>query len=272
LLAPAFAGWAGGKLAKKPWEYAITACVPHLETVEPLRVCIDVLRCQSARPFILVVDTGSSAATRAQLEALRAEDVEIHFLAAHGYRHASEPVAMALDVAQSLCRTELLFHTHADCFLRRHDFLADMIARCSAANPVIGYRMSPRDGTDDWRAMVSHTATTLHMPTMRAIGAQWSMQRMHTFHGVPWKIQGIPGGWPDTETGFGFMLRDAGISPEFIGDDVNRKRQVDENIDHVRSYAGSKIYSETYHAKAVPWMEAAVAEALARIALAQVSA
>lgn len=266
LIAPAFAAWDGKKLSQKPWEYPITAAIPHLETIEPLRIAIEVLRCQTVRPYILIVDTGSSAATRAELEQLRAEDLEIHFVAAHAYRHASEPVAMALDVAQALCRSEFLFHTHADCFLRRFDFLADMVKRCGASNPVIGYRMSPREGTDDWRAMVSHTATILHMPTIRAIGASWSMQRMNTHHGVPWKINGIPGGWPDTETGFGYSLRDAGITPDFIGDDINRKRQVDENIDHVRSYAGSKIYSEKYHAKAVPWMEAAVAEARARIA------
>lgn len=76
--------------------------------------------------------------------------------------------------------------------------------------------------------------------------------------------------WPDTETGFNCILRDAGVVPTFIGDDRNGERQTDENIDHVRSYAGSKIYSEKYHAKAVPWMEAAVAEARARTAAAAV--
>lgn len=268
LLAPIFAGWAG-KAERKPHDYRITAAIPHLDTLDPLKVCIDVLRAQTERPYLVVVDTGSPRKVRTELESLRADDLEVYFMAANGYRHASEPVAMALDVAQTVCRTEFLFHTHADCFLRRADFLADMASRCSAANPVIGYRMSPRKGTEDWRAMVSHTATTLHTPTIRALGASWSMQRMHSYHGVPWKIDGIPGGWPDTETGFGYMLRDAGIAPEFIGDDRNGERQVDENIDHVRSYAGSKIYSEKYHQKASGWMEAAIAEARARIDLAR---
>lgn len=269
LIAPAFAGWDGKKLPKKPWDYRVTAAIPHLETIEPLRIAIDVLRCQTARPYIMVVDTGSSAATRAELEALRAEDVEIHFVAGHAYRHASEPVAVALDVAQALCRSEFIFHTHADCFLRRFDFLESMIARCGPDNPVLGYRMSPRDwATDQWKWMVGHTATVLHMPTINRIGATWSMQRMHTQYGYPWK-SGC-GGWPDTETGFNCILRDAGVVPTFIGDDRNGERQTDENIDHVRSYAGSKIYSEKYHAKAVPWMEAAVAEARARIAAAAV--
>lgn len=263
LIAPV-GGWQG-RCARKPWGYRMTAAIPHLETPEALAVCIAVLRRQTERPFIMVVDTGSSLATRAILETMRAEDVEIHYLAAHGYCHASEPVAMALDMAQALCRTELLFHTHADCFLRRHDFLADMAERCTAANPVVGYRMSPRQGTAEWHGMVSHTATTLHIPTIARLGAVWSMQRMHTEFGVPWKIDGIPGGWPDTETGFGLILNAYGVTPDFIGDDLNGQRQVDANIDHVRSYAGSKLYEQGYHARACAWMEAAVKEAHERI-------
>lgn len=264
-LAPIFAGWAG-KAERKPHDYRITAAIPHLDTLDPLKVCIEVLRAQTERPYIVVVDTGSPCNVRAELEAMRAEDLEVHFIAGNGYRHASEPVALALDFAQDRCPTDLLFHTHADCFLRRHDFLADMARRCTAENPVIGYRMSPRKGVEDWREMVSHTATTLFMPAIRSIGARWSMQRMHSHHGVPWQIDGIPGGWPDTETGFGFMLRDAGIVPEFIGDDINQKRQVDDNLDHVRSYAGSKLYEESYHARAASWMIEAIADARARIA------
>lgn len=263
LVAP-LCGWQG-TIQRKPWDYALTAAIPHLETPGPLAVCIDVLRAQTARPYIVIVDTGSSRETRAQLEALRADDVEIHYLAAHAYRHASEPVAVALDVAQALCRTPHLFHTHADCFLRRPDFLADTIASCTHASPVVGYRMSPRDwATTEWRWMVGHTATLLHMPTINAIGATWSMQRMHTQWGYAF-TSGC-GGWPDTETGFNHCLRAAGITPVFIGDDRNGERQVDANIDHVRSYAGSKIYSEAYHAKASDWMAAAIAEARTLIA------
>jgi hypothetical protein len=239
-----------GRAAKKPWDYEICAVIPHLNTIEPLRVCIEVLRCQSLRPYLMILDTGSPP-------------VEIHYLAAHGYRHSSEPVTAALDTAQTLCRSTLLFHTHADCFLRRRDFLEDLAARCNATTPVIGYRMSPRDwATDEWQWMVGHTATMLHMPTIHRIGATWSMQRMHHAFGYDWRNLG---GWPDTETGFNHALRDAGITPVFIGDDRNGERQVDDNIDHVRSYAGSKTYSSHYHAKATDWMTAALREANERI-------
>lgn len=257
-----------GTRERKPWETRITAAIPHLETIEPLKVCLDVLRWQTARPFIMVIDTGSTPQTRDQLEQLRADDVEIHYLQAHAWRHASEPVAAALDVAQALCRTEFLFHTHADCFLRRRDFLAEMIARCNSKEPVIGYRMSPRDwATTEWRWMVGHTATVLHMPTIHTIGATWSMQRMHEQFGYPWT--GKCGGWPDTETGFNCVLREHHVAPVFIGHDRNYERQVDSNIDHVRSYAGSKLYSAKYHAEASKWMKTAIAEAKARISTRQ---
>lgn len=259
-IAPQFAGVKGSK----PWERRVTACIPHIETIEPLKVCIDLLRVQTERPHIMVIDTGSSSMTLEALEELRAADLEIHRIAAHGWRHSSEPVTAALDMAHALCRTEYLFHTHSDCFLRRHDFLEEMVSECGSSLPVMGYRMSPRDwATDEWEWMVGHTATLLHMPTMHAIGATWSWMRMAQF-GYPIE-QGRSSGWPDTETGFNHVLRKAGISPLFIGHDENGKRQVDENIDHVRSYVGSKLYSENYFTKAAPWMEAALTEARARI-------
>ena len=253
-----------GRAAKKPWEYGVCAVVPHLNTIEPLRVCIEVLRCQSSRPYILIIDTGSPPTVCAHLEAMRADDLEIHYLAAHGWRHSSEPVTAALDTAHTLCRSTHLFHTHADCFLRRRDFLEEIAQRCTADTPVIGYRMSPREwATAEWQWMVGHTATMLHMPTIHRIGASWSMQRMHHAYGYAWQNLG---GWPDTETGFNHALRDAGVTPLFIGDDRNGERQVDDNIDHVRSYAGSKTYSGHYHAKAAGWMADALREAAERIA------
>jgi hypothetical protein len=264
MIAPLFAGWRG-RLPKKPQDYRVTAAIPHLETIQPLKMCIEVLRAQTERPYIMIIDTGSSHETCAELEMLRAEDVEIHYLKAHGYMHASEPVTAALDTAQALCRTEILFHTHADCFLRRFDFLEKYSSICSNDCPVIGYRMSPREwATDEWQWMVGHTATLLHMPTIHRLGATWSMQRMHEQFGYPW-TSGC-GGWPDTETGFNNILREAGVTPYFIGDDENGKRQIDENIDHVRSYAGSYIYSrDNYHVKAAPWMVDALKDARGRL-------
>lgn len=263
LIAPKLAGW-NGVIDKKPWQYKITAAIPHLETIEPLKVCIEVLRHQTERPYIIVVDTGSSAKVRKELEGMRADDLEVSFIASHAYEHSSEPVAVALDVAQAMCRSEYIFHTHADCFLRRLDFLEDSLRLCQNVSPVVGYRMSPRDWlTPDWEWMVGHTALLMHMPTINKAGLTWSMQRMKTQYGLP--LHGTCGGWPDTETGFNYAMRDAGIEPYFIGDDENYKRQTDRNIDHVRSYAGATIYCEEHLARATPWMRDAIRDAKALV-------
>jgi hypothetical protein len=265
LVAPLVGGWQGAA-TRKPRDYRIAACIPHLDTPEPLAVVIETLRWQTERPFIMILDTGSAPHIRCELEKLRAPDVEIHYIAGHGYSHSSEPVTTALDLAQSRCQSELLFHTHSDCFLKRREFLAELAAQCNADTPVIGYRMSPRDwATRDWEWMVGHTTSMFHMPTIHRIGATWTMQRMHHVFGYPMSTPHA--GWPDTEIGFNCCLRDAGITPVFIGDDRNFEREQDANRDHVRSFAGTKLYERgRYHDKATGWMKAAIAEARARIA------
>jgi hypothetical protein len=295
-----------GTLAKKPWDYRITAVIPHLETPEPLRACIELLRLQTERPYLMVIDTGSTPPVREELEAMRAEDLEIHYLAAHGYLRSSEAVAVAQDLAMALCRTEFLFCTHADCFLRRRDYLEWLMGRCgapqspkskvqspkpsetvsqngagvrkkgagnqqseisthqSAISPAVGYQMSPRDWlTDQWEGMVSHTATLLHMPTMHRIGASWSLERASEEFGLP---RSAFSSWPDTETCLNLVMRKAGIAPLLIGREENYKRQVDENVDHVRSFPGSLVYSPEYHQRARGWMDTALEEAKERAA------
>lgn len=255
-----------GRAARKPWEHRVTVAIPHLDTPEPLPEVIELLRLQYEKPYILIVDTGSSPASRAILETFRDEDLEIHYVFGHAYRHASEPVCVALDLAHALCRSEYLFHTHADVFARRRDLLGWMLAQCNEACPVVGYQLSERSWvTQEWQGMVSHTATMLHMPTIAwKHGISWSYQRVHYGYGYPW-VMGA--GWPDTETGFNRGLRTAGIKPRLIGNDVNYQRQVDDNIDHVRSYSGSKLYGQAYFTqKAVSWMDTARADARHRIA------
>ena len=251
-----------GRIEKKPWDYKVTACIPHLNTIEPLKACIAVLRSQTERPYIVIIDTGSDPEVREELEELRSEDLEIHFIYGHAWRHSSEPVCVALDLAQALCRTEFLFHTHADCFLRRADLLFSLTRITTDSNPVVGYRMSPRDwATTDWEWMVGHTATMLHMPTIHKFGVTWSMTRMETVFNEPIRCGN---GWPDTETGFNHVLRSHGITPVFIGHDINYERQVDGNIDHVRSYPGAQLYSDSHLQKMIKPMEQAISEAHAR--------
>ena len=251
-----------GRITRKPWDYPITAVIPHLETVEPLRAVVELLRLQTQRPYIIVIDTGSSDVSRAALEGMRGPDLEIHYIAGHAYRHSSGAVGVAQDVGLALCRSEYLFCTHADCFLRRRDYLEFLLRQCGPECPVVGYEMSPRDWiTDDWQGMVSHTATLLHMPTIRGVGANWDFERAHSQFGVPRGTNG----WPDTETTFNLVLRGAGIKPRLIGHEENFKRHVDENVDHVRSYPGSLVYAAQYHETAQEWMAEALMDAWERV-------
>lgn len=230
-----------GSLAKKPWDYAVTAVIPHLNTPELLAVNIDLLRSQTMRPYILIVDTGSCASlfnSAGMLEPFRAPDVEIHYLAHHGVRHSSEPVTMAMDAAFAVCRTKYLYCTHADALLMRRDYLSDLAALLHDDVAAAGYEMSERSHlTQDWRGMVSHTATMLFMPLIRSRGVSWSMRRAVDEFGCD---DSCVAGWPDTETAFNLSLRRAGLRAVLIGTEANGVRQTDSNIDHIRSYPSLK--------------------------------
>lgn len=274
LIAPYLTGLANtvgnrweGQARPRPWERSITATFAHLETPELVPVVADLLRLQTVEPHVIVVDTGSSAATIELLEEQRRPELEISYVRSHSYRHPSGPVSAACDLAMSLCLSEYLFMTHADAFLMRRDVLAELMALCDAEHPVVGYRMSDRSmlKTEDWRWMVSHTCTLLHMPTVRRAGAWWAIEAAHDAYGQP--RSPVSGGWPDTETGFNLALRAAGIEPIFIGDETNYERHTDGRIDHARSYPGSALYAAGYHAKAQRWIDRAVEEARERIAV-----
>ncbi len=259
--------WNGG--AVRAESFKVTVAIPHLDTLEPLKMVIALMRKQSVKPYIVVVDTGSPPHVCKQLCKLRAPDLEVQEIKVHSLSHSSEPVTIALDVAHAVCRTKYLFHTHTDCFPRRRDLLESWMRICNSNTPVVGYRMSPRDwvkgkGAGEWKWMVGHTATMLYMPSIHRSGATWSMQRMRD--AFRFSLEQVEGGWPDTETGFNHCLRQAGIVPYFEGDDENYTRYVDRNIDHVRSFAGSKIYATQFYAdKAKQWMKDALAEGEARL-------
>ena len=255
-----------GRCRLKPWDYRVTAVIPHLNTPRPLRWSVETLRHQSEAPYILVMDTGSDEATCRELESMRSADLEVHYLRSHAWTHASEPVAAAMEAAWSLVHTEFLYCTHADCFIRRPDWLAWLLARCGPDSPVIGYQMSDRSWlTRDWEWMVSHTTTMLHMPTMHRINASWSFERYRSMRSV---YTPDDPEWMDTETGFNWTLRQAGIVPMLLSPEFNYERQIDENIDHVRSYPSSTLYqvgSPVYQNGKERWMESALREAEARV-------
>lgn len=255
-----------GSLERKPWDYRVTAVVPVLDTPEELEIVVGLLRLQTERPYILIVDTGSLPENWQRIEALQAADVEVHRIASNGWIHASDPVAVAMDLATSRCATPFLFGTHSDCFLRRREVLADMMALCET-HKAVGYEISPRRHPD-WKGMLGHTCTMFHVATLDKINAGWSLRRLCTQHGLK-HIESANGylNWPDTELLINYQLRAAGITPYIMGGEANMARNQNADFDHCRSFTCGKLYAMTnYQKKVAGWMVEAKREARQRIA------
>lgn len=215
---PADRPWEG-RQARKPWEYRITAAIVHLDSPGLLRAVLAQLRAQTERPYLMVVDAGSLAVHRAELEAMEreADDLEVHYLRPRAWRFTSQPVAVGMDLAFAACQSPYLYATHTDVFLKRPDYLAWLLARCDAMTPVVGWQMSPRDwATDLWERIPSHTASLYHMPTMHRTRASWNMIGVASILGLGYAE--CTNGWPDTEVGLGLSLQAAGIGVRRPGD------------------------------------------------------
>jgi len=221
-----------GCCPRKPWEYRITAVVPVIDTSDSLELCVEILRMQTERPFIIVVDTGSQGQELEKIMSMHADDLEVHYIRHNGTLHPSDPVSFAMDMAQSMCRTEYMFCTHSDAFIMRRDLLEWMLSMCGDQErgkfPAVGYEMSPRQH-DDWRGMVSHTATLFHVPTLDRIGFGWSMRRLASICGLSDQAPHPERpNWPDTEILGNMILRENGIKVKLIGKENNFSRNTDQ--------------------------------------------
>lgn len=258
-------GWPHeGRPERKPWDYRVTATFAHLETPSLIPFVVELLRLQTCRPYVVVVDTGSSPGACEELESYRSEDVEIHFLRAHAWRHSSEPVAAACDLALALCKTEHLFFTHVDCFLRRRSVLAEYRAKCGPGSPIVGYALTDRShATREWRWMVGHTCLMAHVPTLRRANVWW---------GYDWgRDRGVRPAWEtyfDTETEFCWAAKAAGLAIVQTGEERNFERNITDDFDHPRSWATSKVYrsgDDEYNRRKDGWIRDATAAAALRI-------
>ncbi len=257
-----------GECRKKPWEYDVTAVIPVIDTHDSLKLCVEILRLQTVRPYIIVVDTGSRAENLKKIMSMHDEDLEVHSIRVNGTLHPSDTVCMAMDLAQSLCRTKYMFATHSDVFLMRRNFLENLLSICGdepEKYPVVGYEMSPRQH-DDWRGMISHTATMYHLRTLDQIGFGWSMRRLTAIYGLE-NQEPHPDrpNWPDTEILGNLILRQNEIRTKIIGREKNFQRNKDENIDHSRSISLGMLYAPAYYETAKKWFDESKAEAEERI-------
>lgn len=256
-----------GRGPRKPWQYPVQLVIPHLGWVEPLKIALELWQRQTIRPYICIIDTGSEWNYMQELESLRAENVEIHYVRGHGYRHASEPVAVAMDVAAARCSQTYQFHTHSDVFPMRRDLIESFVAETSAECPVAGYQISDRSHVSGamkllWKGMVGHTATCIHFPTIRDLGITWSLDR--GFSEFPGINRDNPSD-TDTEIPFNMHLRSLGINPKLLGSDANWVRDTNNDFDHCRSFTSSALYSRNHFKKARGWIAEAMLDAAERV-------
>lgn len=263
-----------GPYEKKPWHYPATVVIPVLNATRCVEMIVRLWRAMDTPPFIILVDTGSDDDQLAGLMNLRGPDLEVHSLRLVGVRHPSDFPAIAMDLAFSMCRTEYIIATHADCFPMDFGIVGWLLSLCGVEYPVVGYELTRRPHSD-WRGMFGHTLTAFHVPTCDTINMSWSLRRcVHNFQHpdgghAPHDISpATRPNWPDTEIGPNNQVRAAGYKVKIIGKEKNADRVTDGFIDHCRSYASAMLYhnGSPYHTAAMAWVEDAIRTAEERLA------
>ncbi|MFZ4596225.1 MAG: glycosyltransferase family 2 protein [Verrucomicrobiaceae bacterium] len=250
---------------RKPWDFACEVVIPCLEPLDTIYEVVTLWRLQTVKAHIVLIDTGSSPETLAKLEALRADDLEVHSLRLNAVRHTSDFPAIAMDLAFSLCRTDKLVATHSDVFPRRPDVLAELLGLCSIAAPAVGYQMTERN-RPGWEKVVAHSLACYYMPTMDRIGAGWSLRRACRALGAEHEQDSEHlGNLLDTELCLSLLLEQNAISPVFIGTERNFEQTLDDRMRHVRTLTGSRLYSPAHREKAERWLVDAMEEARVNI-------
>lgn len=235
-LIDAQAGW----IEKKSWKYPASVCLPHLDTLELLRISLDLWRAQTVRPYRVIIDTGSTPEVCGELERLRSEDCEIHYIRKHSWLNTSAPVAAALDLAQAMCDSPYILHTHVDVFPTQRTLLAHMLATAADVGAsVVGWEMAGRDMINvDTSGMVSHTCTLVDRAVIQRLGLLWSLPL--AFDLLQW-WDNPSNGWPDTQTAFNLQLRRAGITPLLLGRETDDRHQVTPWWEHMPGFTTKKL-------------------------------
>lgn len=256
-----------GPAKVKPWDRSVTVAIPFLDVSELLDTFVECWQLQSIPVNLVIIDTGSSPRHMGYLDELERvqPEIEIHRLRFKSVKHPSDPVAIAMDLAFSLCTTKYLFATHADCFPARRDLIEWMIQLREREDcPVVGYQITDRGPirTDGW---VGHTATLFDMEAADRLNLCWSQRRYCNLTGMDHFGNNRTSGYPDTEFLINEQLDRAGVARHIIGKEENFVTTDDENIIHVRSYGSSKLYSPQHFERATPDMADALRRTHERI-------
>lgn len=162
-------------------------------------------------------------------------------------------ITEAIDAAIAIATTKWIFLTHDDVWLKRENFLTELVALATTEHvPVVGYEMSPRDHvTEEWKGMVSHTATLLHRETINRLQLRWNFT--DALNATPEAERNK--GWPDTETNFGRNLKIWSITPRWIGHETNEQHFEDHNIVHRRSLTSHRTHAGLGLISDQPWID-----------------
>lgn len=253
-----------GECRPLPWHYKATVVLPHLDSSDDLPLLLRLWRAQTVRPFIQVIDTGSTHVHLEKTLALEANDLEVHCLRPLGMQHPADAIAWAMDLAFATARTPYLIATHTDCFPVQRHLIDFYINTLESGFDVVGFQMSarppwPTDG------IPSHTMTGYSVRAMDRIDANWSLRRWSLQQMQPRELQGaVAVGWPDTEVQLGYQIQRHKLRFFKLGVETNGERQVTDWFDHARSKTASMLYSPDYHGRCVTWYEAAVKDATER--------
>jgi glycosyltransferase involved in cell wall biosynthesis len=255
----------------KPWEqYPLTVCIPYLDTPDLLQATVRLWQLQSTKPYILIVDTGSTSQQSADVLAKLEEQPGIEICRTGivcAVEHLSDRVAIAMDYAFSRCPTEHLLATHVDVFPKNRDLVEKYLPLCNDNHPVVGWEMSPRGPGDDGpnvgtlsNGFPGHAFILFHIPTMDRIGAGWSMRRAHHAFGLP-RVKTDICGWPDTEVCLGKIMVGHGIKPMYLGRESNADVQETEDWIHARSSTVQLLLHRRYPDTRAQAYQAAVTRA-----------
>lgn len=246
-----------------------TVVIPHCGSLEVLSTTVELWKLQDCNPQIIVISTD---------DFVEIPGVDCHLIRTDRVQHPFELVAAANDLGQSLAQSPILLYTHNDCFPMRRDLGSWLCGQVSESQPVAGYQLTDRSIEEmakffasptpdmvfaDWASCVGHTLLATYAPTLNRLGVRWSWQV-----GRDARIKDVK--WLDTEAYFNFWLKRVGIVPCIVGQEKNFWRNVDGNIDHVRSYTSSQRYawvgSEGWREESKKQMASALEEAQGRVA------